>query len=95
MSAGNNTIHAEYTNGPLAAEFVTQIILTHFPDSFARVIDQNVLFVIKIIDDIKTAAVISDLVIAERIILSVLQRHLKFKLNGKQVLKKEKTLTNS
>ena len=52
MSAVSNTSHTEYTNKPLASKLVTQIILTHFPDLFARVIDQNGISLIKIMDDI-------------------------------------------
>ena len=47
MSAVSNTSHTEYTNKPLASKLVTQIILTHFPDLFARVIDQNGISLIK------------------------------------------------
>ena len=57
-------------------------MVTHFPDSFARVVDQNGLTVIKIMDDVEAATVISDVCVAEINILSVLQRHLKVKLNG-------------
>ena len=84
-SADINTSHTAYTNKPLSAEFFTQNILTHFPYSFARVIDQNGLSVVKIMDYIETTSVISDVGVAERNILSVLQRHLKVKLNGTQV----------
>ena len=85
----------KYKNKPLAAEFITQIILTHFPYSFARFINQNGLSVIKIIDHIETNAVISDVDVPERNILSVLQRHLKFKFIIKQAFSKRRTLTNS
>ena len=47
VSAVSNTNNTEYTNKPLAAKFVTQIILTQFSDLFARVIDQNGIFLIK------------------------------------------------
>ena len=74
-----------YTNKPLAAKLVTTSILTHLPYSFARFIDQNGLSVVKIRDNIETYDVIRDLSVSEKNILSVLQRHLKVKSNGKQV----------
>ena len=85
MSASSNTSHAEYKNEHVAVESVTQIILTNFPDSFARVVDKNGLSAIKIMDYIETSAVISDAGVAERKILSLLQRHLKIKLKRKKV----------
>ena len=92
MSASSNTSHAEYKNEHVAVESVTQIILTNFPDSFARVVDKNGLSAIKIMDYIETSAVISDVGVAERNILSVLQMHLKVKFNGKRVFSKKKNL---
>ena len=46
-------------------------------------------------DYIETDYVISDVYVSERKKLSVLQRHLKVKFNGKQVFKKIRTLENS
>ena len=85
MPACSNTSHTAYTNEPLAAKFITESILKHFPDSFARVIDQNGLSGVKIMDNIEISAVISDAGVAERKILSLLQRHLKIKLKRKKV----------
>ena len=83
MSVVSKTIQTAYKNETLSAKFFTQSILTHLPDSFARVIDQTGLSVIKIMDNTETASVISNVDVTERNTLSLLQSHLKVKLNGK------------
>ena len=92
MSAVSNTSHTEYTNKPLASKLVTQIILTHLLGLFARVIDQNGISLMKIMDYIETSSVISDVGVSERNMLSVLQRHLKVQLNGKNIFSKNKDI---
>ena len=87
MSSGSNTIHTTYTNESLASKFVTENILTHFQNPFVSFVDQNGLSVVKIMYYIETAAVMRDVGVSERNICNVLQRNLKFKLNGKKSLK--------
>ena len=64
MSEGSNTSNTKYTNKNLSAKFDTQSILTHLPDSLARVIDQNGISVVKILDNIETDAIKIDVDVA-------------------------------
>lgn len=72
----------ERTNDPIAVQFLTSFIFTNYPDTFDAVTENSGATVIERMNAIKTAALFSDMGVADRKLLITLHRHMKYKTEG-------------
>ena len=87
----------ERTNDPIAVQFITSFIFTNYPDTFNAVTENSGATVIERMNAIETAALLSDMGVADKKVLVTLHRHMKYKTDGANLFASKKdidTLTN-
>ena len=71
------------TNELTSVGYVCEYISTHYPHTFAEVGNCISLNIVKRMNAVETAAVLSDVGVADKKMMSTLHRHIKYKLQGK------------
>ena len=88
---------SEQTNDLVAVQFITSFIFTYYPDTFNAVADNLGATVVERMNAIETAALLSDMGVADKKVLVTLHRHMKYKTDGANLFASKKdidTLTN-
>lgn len=82
----------QQTNEPTSVEYITEYLLNQYPNTVTAVMNVNGLSLIDRMNEIETAALLSDVGVADKKVLRTLQRHLKVKLDGDYIFAKSKDL---
>ena len=89
MSNGNI---CEVTEEPTVVKFAMKNIIAKYPRTFENVANKHNYHLISRMSNIETASILSDLGVADKNIMSKLQRHLKVKLHGTNIFSTTKSL---
>ena len=87
----NGNINAT-TNELTSVGYVCEYIYTHYPRTFVEVVNSNGLTLVNRMNAVETAAILSDVGIADKKLLSTMHRHLKYKLGGDSIFAKKTDL---
>ena len=78
---------------PLAVGFMTSLLMRYYPETFNEVIGASGQYsILERLDEVETAAVLSDMSVSNRAVMHVLNRHIKYKTEGKNIFAKKKDL---
>ena len=81
------------TDDPLAVKFITSLLMRCYPATFNEVVGASGQYsILERMDEVETAAVLSDMSVSNRAVMQVLHRHLKYKTEGKNIFAKKKDL---
>ncbi len=81
------------TNEPLAVKFVISMLMRCYPDTFNQVVGESGQYsILERMDEVETAAVLSDMSVSNRAVMETMHRHLKYKTEGKNIFAKKKDL---
>ena len=83
------------TKEPLVVGFMTSLLMRYYLETFNEVVGPSGLYsILERLDEVETAAVLSDMSVSNRAVMHVLNRHIKYKTEGKNIFAKKKILTN-